>query len=83
MSQSNCQGPHDVCEVNSDCCAGYECRRVAEDGDFVNVCRAVSKESKDKLPRTQLNWWKRRLRGDSSRVNGPVEPEDELLEDKP
>jgi len=81
VTASSCQEAYAVCENNSDCCGGLACRRTSTGaGGFQNVCRSVAKNSKDKLPRTTANWWKRRLRGDS-RVEAPLEPEDEVLEE--
>eukprot|EP00526_Cylindrotheca_closterium_P005627 CAMPEP_0113612982 /NCGR_PEP_ID=MMETSP0017_2-20120614/6398_1 /TAXON_ID=2856 /ORGANISM="Cylindrotheca closterium" /LENGTH=579 /DNA_ID=CAMNT_0000522069 /DNA_START=28 /DNA_END=1764 /DNA_ORIENTATION=+ /assembly_acc=CAM_ASM_000147 len=65
----SCKRSMEACETTDDCCFGYSCRRISSDSSsdgFTNVCRTVAKNSKDKLPRTQLYWWKRRLRGDAS-----------------
>lgn len=76
-SAPNCKGIMAECSADSECCAGYSCRRVSlEEG---NVCRAISKDDKNKLPRVNINWWNRRLRGDDN-VNVNQELEEETVD---
>jgi len=77
----SCSVAYSTCETSADCCAGFSCRRVSGDSGFSNVCRAIAKNSKDKLQRADLAWWKRRLRGDAG-ISMPLEPRDELLEEE-
>mmetsp|Transcript_3549 Transcript_3549/g.8085 ORF Transcript_3549/g.8085 Transcript_3549/m.8085 type:complete len:763 (-) Transcript_3549:102-2390(-) len=39
------------CVTTDECCSGLECRRISADATQPWVCRPVSKENKDKLPR--------------------------------
>ncbi|CAJ1954133.1 unnamed protein product [Cylindrotheca closterium] len=78
-TSQSCKAAYSECETTSECCAGFSCRRVASDTGFSNVCRAIAKNSKDKLQRNGTPWWKRRLRGDSN-VQAPREPDNEILE---
>ncbi|CAJ1949103.1 unnamed protein product [Cylindrotheca closterium] len=79
VTGQSCQGSFQTCSGTPECCAGYSCRRILDPSGFHNVCRAVTKNSKDKLPRTTLKWWDRRLRGDST-ANRLKDSEDELAE---
>lgn len=78
-ASQSCKGAYTECDNSSECCAGFSCRRVSGDSGFTNVCRAIAKNSKDKLQRTGTPWWKRRLRGDSS-VGASRQPDDGILE---
>ncbi|KAL3935128.1 MAG: hypothetical protein SGBAC_009290 [Bacillariaceae sp.] len=62
----SCKRTMEVCETTDECCYGYSCRRISNDVGFASVCRPIPKNSKDKLPRSDLYWWDRRLRGDAS-----------------
>ncbi|KAL3935127.1 MAG: hypothetical protein SGBAC_009289 [Bacillariaceae sp.] len=62
----SCKRNMEECETSDECCFGYSCRRISNDVGFANVCRTIPKDSKDKLPRSELFWWNRRLRGDAS-----------------
>mmetsp|Transcript_40528 Transcript_40528/g.97823 ORF Transcript_40528/g.97823 Transcript_40528/m.97823 type:complete len:596 (+) Transcript_40528:120-1907(+) len=78
-ASQSCKAAYAECENSSECCAGFSCRRVSGESGFTNVCRSIAKNSKDKLQRAGLTWWKRRLRGDSS-AGARREPNDEILE---
>jgi hypothetical protein len=75
----SCQGSFGECSTaDNNCCPGLTCRRVASDTKISFVCRETAKQSKDKLPRSPLDWGNRRLRGDASTGR---HPDDLLLED--
>jgi len=74
-TQASCSGQYHACTYDDDCCGGLTCRRVSATYGFVNICRSVAKDSKDKAPRSTTGGGKRRLRGDSSVVVGLQDPE--------
>jgi len=68
------------CDIDSDCCSGFSCRRISNDTGFSKVCRPIAKANKDKLPRETRSWNFRQLRGDD---NAFLRQGDDLKEDEP
>eukprot|EP00526_Cylindrotheca_closterium_P004889 CAMPEP_0113636916 /NCGR_PEP_ID=MMETSP0017_2-20120614/19295_1 /TAXON_ID=2856 /ORGANISM="Cylindrotheca closterium" /LENGTH=633 /DNA_ID=CAMNT_0000547863 /DNA_START=149 /DNA_END=2050 /DNA_ORIENTATION=+ /assembly_acc=CAM_ASM_000147 len=69
------------CDIDSDCCSGFSCRRISNDTGFSKVCRPIAKANKDKLPRETRSWNFRQLRGDDNAFLGHAA--DDLKEDEP
>jgi hypothetical protein len=70
----DCKGSLEICAVDSDCCAGFECRRGFDSNlNISSFCRSAAKNSKDKLDRP--SWGNRGLRGAATMLT------DELQDD--